>query len=44
MDALQSMEKYLSTRPSRFPSLTSGVEWQYVNQSLSLNIAETNID
>ncbi|EAL88020.1 carboxyl methyl esterase activity protein [Aspergillus fumigatus] len=27
MDALQSMEKYLSTRPSRFPSLTSGVEW-----------------
>ena len=28
MDALQSMEKYLSTRPSRFPSLTSGIEWQ----------------
>ncbi|KAF4166459.1 hypothetical protein CNMCM6936_006545 [Aspergillus lentulus] len=27
MDALQSMEKYLSTRPSRFPSLTSGIEW-----------------
>jgi len=30
MDALQSMEKYLSTRPARFPSLASGIEWQYV--------------
>jgi hypothetical protein len=29
MDALQSMETYLSTRPSRFPSLASGIEWQY---------------
>ncbi|PYI00905.1 protein phosphatase methylesterase [Aspergillus sclerotiicarbonarius CBS 121057] len=27
MDALQSMETYLSTRPSRFPSITSGIEW-----------------
>ncbi|KAF9240368.1 hypothetical protein DTO006G1_8196 [Penicillium roqueforti] len=27
MDALQSMEKYLSTRPTRFPSLLSGIEW-----------------
>ncbi|KAJ5121763.1 hypothetical protein N7448_002895 [Penicillium atrosanguineum] len=27
MDALQSMEKYLSTRPMRFPSLASGIEW-----------------
>ncbi|KAJ5444505.1 Protein phosphatase methylesterase 1 [Penicillium daleae] len=27
MDALQSMENYLSTRPTRFPSLTSGIEW-----------------
>ncbi|KAL2812056.1 Alpha/Beta hydrolase protein [Aspergillus granulosus] len=27
IDALQSMEAYLSTRPSRFPSLTSGIEW-----------------
>ncbi|KAL4915747.1 Alpha/Beta hydrolase protein [Aspergillus aurantiobrunneus] len=27
MDALQSMETYLSTRPSRFPSVASGVEW-----------------
>jgi protein phosphatase methylesterase 1 len=31
MDALQSMETYLSTRPSRFPSLPSGIEWQYVH-------------
>lgn len=31
MDALQSMEKYLSTRPTRFPSLLSGIEWQYVS-------------
>lgn len=30
MDALQSMDKYLSTRPSGFPSLTSSIEWQYV--------------
>lgn len=29
MDALQSMERYLSTRPTRFPSLASGIEWQY---------------
>lgn len=27
MDALQSMEKYLATRPTRFPSLSSGIEW-----------------
>ncbi|KAJ5278675.1 Protein phosphatase methylesterase eukaryotic [Penicillium angulare] len=27
MDALQSMEKYLSTRPTRFPSVESGIEW-----------------
>ncbi|KAJ5156945.1 Protein phosphatase methylesterase 1 [Penicillium canariense] len=27
MDALQSMENYLSTRPIRFPSLASGIEW-----------------
>ena len=31
MDALQSMETYLSTRPSKFPSLASGIEWQYVS-------------
>lgn len=28
MDALQSMETYLSTRPAGFPSLASGIEWQ----------------
>ncbi|RAK91662.1 protein phosphatase methylesterase, partial [Aspergillus costaricaensis CBS 115574] len=27
MDALQSMETYLMTRPSRFPSISSGIEW-----------------
>ncbi|KAL4802723.1 Alpha/Beta hydrolase protein [Aspergillus unguis] len=27
MDALQSMETYLSSRPSRFPSVASGIEW-----------------
>ncbi|PYH99999.1 protein phosphatase methylesterase [Aspergillus ellipticus CBS 707.79] len=27
IDALQSMETYLLTRPSRFPSITSGIEW-----------------
>lgn len=27
MDALKSMEKYLQTRPTRFPSLASGIEW-----------------
>jgi protein phosphatase methylesterase 1 len=30
MDALQSMETYLSTRPSDFPSIASGIEWQSV--------------
>jgi protein phosphatase methylesterase 1 len=33
MDALQSMEMYLSTRPIQFPSLSSGIEWQYVFKS-----------
>lgn len=27
MDALQSMDTYLSTRPRSFPSLASGIEW-----------------
>ena len=27
MDALKSMDTYLSTRPRSFPSLTSGIEW-----------------
>ncbi|KAL4891232.1 Alpha/Beta hydrolase protein [Aspergillus ambiguus] len=34
MDALQSMEQYLSTRPSRFPSLTSGIEWHTRSRTL----------
>ena len=28
IDALQSMQSYLSTRPKTFPSITSGIEWQ----------------
>ena len=31
MDALQSMETYLSSRPATFPSISSGIEWQYVH-------------
>ncbi|KAI4128388.1 MAG: hypothetical protein LQ347_004197 [Umbilicaria vellea] len=27
IDALQSMQSYLSTRPTSFPSLSSGIEW-----------------
>lgn len=30
MDALQSMQTYLSTRPMSFTSLSQGIEWQYV--------------
>ena len=37
------MEQYLSTRPSRFPSVASGIEWQYAmhsphNTPLSIHI------
>ncbi len=28
MDALQSMQTYLSSRPAEFPSLSQGIEWQ----------------
>ena len=28
MDALQSMQTYLTTRPKTFPSIASGIEWQ----------------
>lgn len=28
IDALQSMQTYLSTRPKSFPSIASGIEWQ----------------
>lgn len=31
MDALDSMETYLSTRPTSFPSLAAGITWQYVH-------------
>lgn len=31
IDALQSMDTYISTRPTRFPSLSSAIEWQYVS-------------
>ncbi|KAK2765429.1 Protein phosphatase methylesterase 1 [Arachnomyces sp. PD_36] len=34
MDALQSMETYLSTRPSHFPSLVSGIEWHTRSRSI----------
>ena len=36
MDALQSMQQYLATRPTSFPSLDSAIEWQYVRLSLGL--------
>ncbi len=31
MDALQSMQSYLSTRPRTFPTVELGIEWQYVS-------------
>lgn len=34
MDALQSMEQYLSTRPKSFPSLSSGIEWHVRSRTL----------
>ena len=33
IDALQSMQSYLSTRPKRFPSLAAGIEWQSVSSN-----------
>jgi len=33
MDALQSMQSYLSTRPRSFPSISAGIEWQCVHRS-----------
>ncbi|PGH07216.1 hypothetical protein AJ79_06320 [Helicocarpus griseus UAMH5409] len=43
MDALQSMETYLSTRPSSFPSLASGIEWhtrsRTIRNSLSARVS-----
>ncbi|PGH35001.1 protein phosphatase methylesterase 1 [[Emmonsia] crescens] len=34
MDALQSMETYLSTRPSSFPSLASGINWHTQSRTI----------
>ncbi|KAJ5143371.1 uncharacterized protein N7515_002158 [Penicillium bovifimosum] len=39
MDALQSMEKYLSTRPTRFPSLQSGIEWHTRSRTIRNTIS-----
>ncbi|OJD15182.1 hypothetical protein AJ78_04545 [Emergomyces pasteurianus Ep9510] len=43
MDALQSMETYLATRPSSFPSLTSGINWhtrsRTIRNSLSARVS-----
>jgi protein phosphatase methylesterase 1 len=33
IDALQSMQTYLSTRPVGFPSLESGIEWHCLNMT-----------
>lgn len=34
MDALQSMEQYLSTRPRSFPSVVSAIEWHVRSRTL----------
>lgn len=34
MDALQSMQTYLSTRPSGFPSVTAGIEWHVRSRTI----------
>ncbi|EFW15303.1 Protein phosphatase methylesterase 1 [Coccidioides posadasii str. Silveira] len=34
MDALQSMETYLSTRPSSFPSLSTGITWHLRSRTI----------
>lgn len=34
MDALQSMDTYLSTRPKSFPSLASGIEWHLKSRTI----------
>jgi protein phosphatase methylesterase 1 len=34
MDALQSMESYLSTRPRSFPTLASGIEWHIRSRTI----------
>ncbi|EXJ85377.1 protein phosphatase methylesterase 1 [Capronia coronata CBS 617.96] len=34
MDALRSMDTYLSTRPKSFPSLASGIEWHLKSRTI----------
>jgi protein phosphatase methylesterase 1 len=34
MDALKSMDTYLSTRPKSFPSLASGIEWHIKSRTI----------
>jgi len=34
MDALSSMDTYLSTRPKSFPSLASGIEWHLKSRTI----------
>lgn len=34
IDALQSMEQYLSTRPKHFPSIVSGIEWHVRSRTI----------
>ena len=38
IDALQSMQSYLLTRPKRFPSLAAGIEWQLVFSNSCITI------
>jgi protein phosphatase methylesterase 1 len=39
MDALQSMQTYLSTRPVGFPSLESGIEWHIRSRTIRNSIS-----
>lgn len=39
MDALQSMQTYLSTRPSGFPSLEAGIEWHVRSRTLRNSVS-----
>lgn len=39
MDALQSMQTYLSTRPLGFPSLESGIEWHIRSRTIRNSIS-----
>ena len=38
IDALQSMQTYLSTRPAGFPSLESGIEWHIRSRTIRNSI------